>query len=361
MKFFNRKEEVLDIQLTQYGKHLLSAGELKPEFYAFFDDDILYDGEYADVSENQNDIAGRIKETPRPKVQYMFQSADKSILELRRQIEIDKKLGRVTSYEPLQPDIDKHYVLSLPVGTSGLGNQNLPAWEIESYGVEISSSSETWDLFGVAGTPGKPKFQIPQIDIDVKIRTIKSQPGFYETVVEYPDGSIVAIEEDHVLLEVFENNGLTQNEEFELEVYQIDEEYDRDGTTLLKRNLMPLRFKKQTKGQRYIVNENNKVIPNPEFASLPPGSKLDREIVNVVLEQDSTEFAGVDVSKLVEYYFDVELDREVDPDLICKKKPIDRSRGRFARTMFKCREEDLPTGSENIYSNLEEPEEVCDD
>ena len=34
MKLFNPKEEVLDIKLTNYGRHLLSKGLLKPTFYS---------------------------------------------------------------------------------------------------------------------------------------------------------------------------------------------------------------------------------------------------------------------------------------------------------------------------------------
>ena len=48
MTFFNRKEEVIDIQLTQYGKYVLSKGRFKPDCYAFFDDDIIYDTAYGD-------------------------------------------------------------------------------------------------------------------------------------------------------------------------------------------------------------------------------------------------------------------------------------------------------------------------
>ena len=32
MSFFNKKEEVLEIELTQYGKHLLSKGEFVPVY-----------------------------------------------------------------------------------------------------------------------------------------------------------------------------------------------------------------------------------------------------------------------------------------------------------------------------------------
>ena len=65
MTFFNRKEEVIDIQLTQYGKYVLSKGRFKPDCYAFFDDDILYDGSHIGIDEEQNEIETRIKNSVR--------------------------------------------------------------------------------------------------------------------------------------------------------------------------------------------------------------------------------------------------------------------------------------------------------
>ncbi len=69
MQFFDDKEEVLDIVLTPYGESLMAKGLFSPEYYAFFDDDILYDADYAGVTtESQNDIEGRIQsKTPRIK------------------------------------------------------------------------------------------------------------------------------------------------------------------------------------------------------------------------------------------------------------------------------------------------------
>ena len=91
MEFFNRKEEVLDIELTQYGKYLLSIGEFKPAYYAFYDDDVIYDSKYqglppnpdnaadtAGPSENQKNSEDRIKETPRIKVQHNFKTVEKT-------------------------------------------------------------------------------------------------------------------------------------------------------------------------------------------------------------------------------------------------------------------------------------------
>ena len=54
VEFSDKKEEVLDIQLTSYGKSLLAKGKFKPEFYCFFDDDILYDTRYTSDEEAQN-------------------------------------------------------------------------------------------------------------------------------------------------------------------------------------------------------------------------------------------------------------------------------------------------------------------
>ena len=46
-KFINKKERVFDLKLTTYGRHLLSVGTLKPTYYAFYDDNIIYDDRYA--------------------------------------------------------------------------------------------------------------------------------------------------------------------------------------------------------------------------------------------------------------------------------------------------------------------------
>ena len=60
-KFLDKKEQVIDFQLTPYGKHRLSVGQLKPTYYAFFDTGVTYDSEYAGFSEVQTKVHERIK------------------------------------------------------------------------------------------------------------------------------------------------------------------------------------------------------------------------------------------------------------------------------------------------------------
>ena len=81
MEFFNKKEDVLEIKLTQYGKYLLSRGKFKPHYYAFFDDDVLYDGARAGIVEDNNDIEPRIQEnTPSLRVQTSFTDLERRVM-----------------------------------------------------------------------------------------------------------------------------------------------------------------------------------------------------------------------------------------------------------------------------------------
>ena len=60
----NKKEEVLDIELTPYGKYLLANGKMKPAYYAFFDDNIMYDAEYGGVEESQSEAKTAARKKP---------------------------------------------------------------------------------------------------------------------------------------------------------------------------------------------------------------------------------------------------------------------------------------------------------
>tara|TARA_Y100000004_G_scaffold137241_1_gene155527 strand:+ start:403 stop:1311 length:909 start_codon:yes stop_codon:yes gene_type:complete len=84
VKFFNQKEEVLQINLTPYGKELFSSGSFMPAYYAFYDTGILYDGAYANVTEIQNNIVDRIKDnTPRLNRNTRFYSTNQPQVSLR--------------------------------------------------------------------------------------------------------------------------------------------------------------------------------------------------------------------------------------------------------------------------------------
>ena len=63
MAFTNKKEDVIYMELTPYGRHLLSLGQLKPEYYAFFDDDIVYDIGLQATADTSNYPSGFLSES----------------------------------------------------------------------------------------------------------------------------------------------------------------------------------------------------------------------------------------------------------------------------------------------------------
>ena len=76
MTFFNKNQDVIDIKLTQFGKNLLARGFFKPEYYRFFDDDILYNSNCAGFSEEQNKTEERILQSPRIRTQHTSVSVE---------------------------------------------------------------------------------------------------------------------------------------------------------------------------------------------------------------------------------------------------------------------------------------------
>ena len=80
MSFFDSNQEVLDIQLTSYGKYLLSKGEFSPVYYSFFDDDVIYDQSYVGLAHSSKDSEVRIlDQTPYLRLQTSFNSIDERI------------------------------------------------------------------------------------------------------------------------------------------------------------------------------------------------------------------------------------------------------------------------------------------
>ena len=83
VRFFDQKEEVINIELTPYGRQQFASGTLSPAYYAFYDKSIIYDGTYANIVETQNQVTNRIaNETPRIKPTARFTSNPGSVFSL---------------------------------------------------------------------------------------------------------------------------------------------------------------------------------------------------------------------------------------------------------------------------------------
>ena len=314
MRFFDSKEEVLDIQLTQYGKQLLSKGKFMPTYYSFHDDDIIYDMDYVSVTEVQNSSEGRIQEnTPRLRTQYVFEGIETNIQKLNTPDVLEDK---------------KHVALPYSLGTSSPRSIYLPSWTISF--LEGNLLNSTTFITG-----SKQVINIPQLTtkiepiVSIKTHTgeipleeLNDAPGFFEFRQEiYSDGTYVDAEEKFLLLEVDEENSVFKKENFDIEIYEV----------------------------------NNKGATNEELIQLN-FALPDADIMNTELNE-----------QFVEHYFDIQFDDEIDHDIIAarrleKVKNIYADRDIFRRSQKKTESADVGK-REDIYRIDLEPddfEEPCD-
>ena len=159
MKFLDKKEQVLDIQLTQHGKRLLSQGVFRPEYYAFFDDDIIYDYNWAGEDEIQNEAEGRIFDAVRLEAQYNFSGVE---TKLKEQNIINSQLA--------QNEIDRETQFA-PLNTADPFSQYIPAWDVQFLSNKINSFEKTFKS-------GSLDLKIPQLEVllhhDIRVSQSRS-------------------------------------------------------------------------------------------------------------------------------------------------------------------------------------------
>tara|TARA_R110000787_G_scaffold254587_1_gene359877 strand:- start:1552 stop:2454 length:903 start_codon:yes stop_codon:yes gene_type:complete len=223
MTFLNKKEDVVDIAVTPHGKYLVSKGKFKPKFYAFFDDDVVYDGKYIDLSEDQNDIIGRIRES----------------LSLRPVMVTSGSLNDdgmpITSDSPVTRKGNS--MLSNPLGTSDLRSDFFPSWNINtlSNSVKITGSVDYKSPF----SQRSDQAEIPQVyfDIEWAYYVPSGPPGVDENTLAYN------IQDEQVFISIEEDNVFDKaNGNFDIEVFLCEgsNNADADGRTF--KHVQDLKF-----------------------------------------------------------------------------------------------------------------------
>lgn len=347
MSFFNKKEEVLQIKLTQYGKHLLSKGKFNPSHYAFFDDTVIYDSEWALYEEHQNETEGRIQEdTPSMKVQHIFSGAETNIKKLTSNPAIALKYWEADLPYPQHTE-DRHYSSTAsPLGKSTPGAQKAPAFLLNFMIGEMTGSS--YYLTGSHQT-----LKIPQLDIDLIYETSFSYdsaaptlsmlrgPGGLELGGTFPDSSRLNVTEKHLLIEIIESNVEFSNDNFDIEVFEMEEEEVNNFKTpgiehpQKKFHLRPLTF---VKPQQQILN--NLLLDVME----------EEDLLNLDLD-----------SNYIEHYLDVAVDGDIDTNIMCSVITSDKAEEMFDEIGFECPDKTDSTDFQEtspVDSTVPEP---CDD
>jgi hypothetical protein len=334
MTFFDKKEEVIDIELTQYGKHVLSLGKFKPAYYQFFDDDIIYDSKYSQTEELQRDIQTRIKEAVRPHVQYSFVGSEEEIKKLKNQ-----NRSRMGSFsDTYVPYNLKHRVMSMPLANSRIGSNNKPSWNVRLLKGEFSDT-QTF-ITGAYSTIKYPRLTMRDIEfmvgpsqkapdsaemtnlsnLGLQASLIPTPLNFNDLSTRFRDGSFIRVQDDSIVIDIQELNVDFQQENFEFELYQVDE--DQNGEEELK--------------QLYFLKENRQVVNN----------LLTDESNILLLPKDTT--------NLVNNFFNISVDRQINPDLMCSLlSEEEREKLNMTNQMnLRCKETYINLGNPRIISDV---------
>ena len=300
MEFFNKKEEVIELKLTQFGRFMLSKGKFKPTFYSFFDDNVLYNSEKGGVNELQNDSEARIQETPTMKHQNSFSSLEKDFNFNYEKLSTDDETAESIEF---QKTPEKHYSLSQAIGTSDFNAEFAPAWSVQFLNGNLTGSVNYLNLKEKSGnsTAFQNVVLIPQLTSETTIDVIQID-GIDQSDEEFEEGlagSDIIISSDdedlYILLKVSENNALYQKKNFDIELFEIEEE-DQDGVIIESLRQLVFSATPEATTQVSFVDD------------VPPTANPDN----------------------VEYYFDLLVDNEIDDEILCNFDPINQKIGVFA-------------------------------
>ena len=292
MEFFNKKEEVIDFQLTQYGKYLLSLGKLKPVYYAFYDDGIVYDSNFMGFDESHNDANPRIQEqTPNIKPFHNFHSIED---DLKRAIEAKNSGNEALAQQMLQQTADKSQIMTTPLAQSDLGSDKMPAWDISLLSGRIltGSTTETLTLSG-----SNAILNIPQIEVEVKYTiNIKDEiSNISQDIIDAVNRGEIDGVPQTILEQILGTNAGYDDASYNIQVYD-------DGTSfeIMQDDLIV----------QVILYDEEEINRNP--------------------------IPNIDGS-FADYYFDIEMDDQIEASFICNKiKNGEKDQYRFARNDFEC-------------------------
>ncbi len=347
MKFMDKKEEVLDLQLTPWGEYLLSRGKFNPAYYSFHDENILYDSRYAASGKGQatdaqievsatptKEIQTRIQdETPQPRTQAVFKSSETYDTSVSTEIvwgsfggsaPVGPGAGQplVTSVPTLITEQEKtstlistpqkvpYYSMPNVIGkTDNLSRENA-SWRIHYLNNELTGSSVA------TTTTAHPTTKIPQLSSSIEYTiSIIDDPKYksdFELAVEFPDGKILDIKPDYLLLSVEEDNTRYVNDKFEIEVFEVEDvdtgeyvDYDNATKNRVEERLRRIFFTKQVEKVK-----NNILLDDLEIDELSKDASGDYPS-----------------DYLVNTYFDILVDDQIEESILRKSLDVMESKG----------------------------------
>jgi hypothetical protein len=233
MTFLDKKEEVIDLIMTRQGRELYASASFAPAYYAFFDNDIIYDNAHSNNTEafieEQNKIVPRIKERI-----HITKGQNEWV-----QATADSERKNIPPYMNM-------------LGASSPFTQYKPAWVVNMNEGKLLTGS-------VEYTPREHKFtadydfeKIPQLTLksDYRVWHMEGEYAalFKKSVYDIEDNVLILEKEsDGFFLEIEEKNAEETNDNFVLEVFKYV--YNDVGAVI---DLEPLNFLSEETGKNNV-------------------------------------------------------------------------------------------------------------
>jgi hypothetical protein len=280
MAFFDSKEEVINIELTSYGKYMLSKGLLKPFYYSFHDEDVLYDVEYAGTTENVSNAEVRIQEeTLYVKPMYSFVSPKPYL---------DKSINQTNFINNI--DIINEYKVEYfdnSIGDSTISNLYVASWNVNLLSKKVDSVERT---FG-------DNLSIPQLNCSLSASVYKTTQtevnnnlillGMLnlENSLFTSDNNVYISEYEDIIIKIEEDNTDADMDKFDVEVFEI--QTDANGIE----SYISMKFAKEIK----YVDDNNilQIVKNNMFTKVLDDTFVDK-------------------------FFEINMDKSIENSVVCK-------------------------------------------
>ena len=350
MTFFDKKTEVMKVELTPYGRYKLSIGKLKPHHYRFFDNNVAYHGKALGITEDQNDADHRIRqETPVLKqnpnitgvetaanlietdeitVQMDYVSYGGTNLEPVYYIEgEDKSTYRSNERKNKRDDHINQLVYNL--GTIEHDKEYSPSFQVDAFRGKLSGSTSKF-----YSSPNIQTSSIPQIDLEIEYEAIVTnsfldvvaQNFQFQSIGPFQDGSTIILKFQDPLLRIKETNAFDEKENFHITAYRV--------------------FKQDNVGK--LVYEKMKF------------DKESRRIVSdLYVGDDGQESPTVYSPNDVSYYFEILTDKDIAESDYCETIGDLEIRNIYLDNEIICPDQQ-PVADVNIYQSQVNPEDLED-
>ena len=348
MTFFNKKTDVMNIELTPYGRYLLSIGKLKPKYYEFTDEDILYDNAAATGSaeayQTQEEVHERIiNETPRLKNVFPKKGIESDVIEaLDDATDLDVKMDNLRHQVQSDTHNQKHVYA---MGRSSYSSDKLPNFQLTMLTSKIKDSINYYKVEdGTHIRTLLDSLQIPQIDVELSVvattgsEVVDPSENYDFTSQVFSDGRYVKLHFDEPIIHLKEFNSFYEKENFEIEVFDLDNRKLRNTQDV--NDFIPLKF---IIPKSLIQNEI--LMDGPDFDDSIPFSGQPQEELNATPDYCS-------------YYFHIQVDDEIPIEDICKAVDNLEINSQFLDEELIC--PDIRTDRFNIYDSRVGPSDLED-